>query len=65
MSMNWPVFRTRAITAVFFVAVMLLGLMWNEWSFFVLFSLVHAGCWIEYHQINNRILPRYAQLHSM
>ena len=65
MSMNWPVFRTRAITALIFVVIMLLGLLWNEWSFFVLFSIIHAGCWIEYHQLNNRILPRYAQLHSL
>ncbi|MFN5333957.1 MAG: phosphatidate cytidylyltransferase [Bacteroidota bacterium] len=65
MSMNWSVFRTRALTAFFFVAIMLAGLLWNEWSFFVLFSLVHAGCWTEYHQLNNRILPRYAQLHTL
>ena len=28
MAFNWSVFKTRATTAVFFVAVMLLGLLW-------------------------------------
>jgi phosphatidate cytidylyltransferase len=63
--MNWSVFRTRATTALFFVAIMLTGLLWNEWSFFVLFSIVHAGCWIEYHRLNQKILPSYSSLHSL
>lgn len=65
MSMNWSVFRTRAITALFFVAIMMVGLVWNEWSFFVLFSIIHAGCWIEYHRINQKILTEYASLHIL
>jgi phosphatidate cytidylyltransferase len=65
MSMNWSTFRKRSLTAVAFVAIMLTGLLWNEWSFFILFSLVHAGCWIEYHQINRRMLPGYASLHIL
>ncbi|MFN5335601.1 MAG: phosphatidate cytidylyltransferase, partial [Bacteroidota bacterium] len=65
MSMNWSVFRTRATTALFFVAIMLTGLLWNEWIFFVLFSIVHAGCWIEYHRLNQKILPSYSSLHSL
>jgi phosphatidate cytidylyltransferase len=65
MSMNWSVFRTRAITALFFVAIMMAGLLWNEWSFFVLFSVIHAGCWIEYHRLNEKILPQYTSLHSL
>ncbi|MFN9114424.1 MAG: phosphatidate cytidylyltransferase, partial [Bacteroidota bacterium] len=65
MSMNWGTFRTRALTALVFVAVMLGGLLWNDWSFFILFSVIHAGCWIEYHQLNRRILPGYASLHIL
>jgi phosphatidate cytidylyltransferase len=64
MSMNWPTFRTRALTALVFVTVMLGGLLWNTWSFFILFSIIHTGCWIEYHQLNTRILPTYASLHK-
>jgi phosphatidate cytidylyltransferase len=63
--MNWFTFRTRALTALVFVAVMLGGLLWNTWSFFILFSIIHAGCWIEYHLLNRRILPTYASLHTL
>lgn len=65
MSMNWSTFRTRTWTALVFVAVMLTGLCWNEWSFWVLFSMIHFGCWIEYHQLNRRIFPAYAAIHSL
>jgi phosphatidate cytidylyltransferase len=63
--MNWSTFRTRSLTALVFVAVMLIGLLWNEWTFFILFSLIHAGCWVEYHQLHRRILPGYASLHIL
>lgn len=60
--MNWQVFRTRAITALVFVAVMLLGLLWNRWSFFILFSIIHWGCWLEYRWLIKRIYPSYGQV---
>lgn len=65
MSMNWTTFRTRSITALFFVVIMLSGLLWNEWSFFILFSFVHAGCWIEYHRLNKKIVVSYSKLHIL
>lgn len=60
--MNWQVFRTRALTALVFVAVMLGGLLWNEWSFFILFSVIHWGCWFEYQRLIKRIDVSYAQI---
>ena len=48
MAFNFQTFKTRALTALLFVAVMLLGLLWNFWSFVVLFMVVHFGCWYEY-----------------
>lgn len=60
--MNWQVFRTRALTALVFVAVMLAGLLWDQWSFFILFSVIHWGCWIEYRQLIKRIDPSYGQI---
>jgi phosphatidate cytidylyltransferase len=51
MAFNWQTFRTRASTAVIFVAVMLTGLLWNAWSFLVLFSIIHFGCWWEYFKL--------------
>jgi phosphatidate cytidylyltransferase len=51
MALNIATFKTRAATAGVFVAVMLLGLLWNYWSFFILFSIIHFGCWIEYQKL--------------
>lgn len=48
MPFNWKTFQTRALTAVVFVAVMLAGLLINQWTFFLLFSVIHFGCWWEY-----------------
>jgi phosphatidate cytidylyltransferase len=55
MAFNWPTFRTRALTAIVFVAVMLAGLLWNQWSFLVLFSVIHFGCWWEYFSLLEKI----------
>lgn len=54
MAFNWKTFRTRTLTAVVFVAVMLLGLL-NRWTFLLLFSFIHFGCWWEYFQLLERI----------
>ncbi|MBI3138159.1 MAG: phosphatidate cytidylyltransferase [Sphingobacteriales bacterium] len=54
MAFNWQTFQTRALTAVVFVAVMLTGLLWNHWSFFILFSLIHFGCWWEYFKLTEK-----------
>lgn len=51
MAFNPQVFKTRALTAIVFVVVMMAGLLWNRWSFFLLFSLVHFGAWAEYFKI--------------
>ena len=64
MAMNWQVFKTRALTALVFVAVMLGGLLWNKWSFFILFSVIHWGCWLEYQRLVKRIDTSYTQISS-
>jgi phosphatidate cytidylyltransferase len=51
MAFNREVFRTRALTAIVFAAVMLTGLLWNGWTFFLLFSIVHFGCWHEFRKL--------------
>jgi len=51
MAFNWQTFRTRALTAILFVVVMLVGLLWNKWSFLLLFSIIHFGCWLEYQKL--------------
>jgi len=55
MPLNTEVFRTRAISAVVFAAIMLTGLLWNIWSFLALFVIIHAGCWWEYGKITEKI----------
>lgn len=55
MAFNLQTFKTRALTAVVFVAVMLAGLLWNHWSFLILFSVIHAGCWWEYLKLTEKI----------
>ena len=55
MAFNWRTFRTRALTAIIFAAVMLTGLLWNHWSFLVLFSVIHFGSWWEYLRLIEKI----------
>lgn len=61
MAFNWETFKTRSLTAVVFVLVMLTGLLWNQWSFFVLFSIVHFGAWAEYQKLVARFNPQYSK----
>ncbi len=55
MALNKEVFRTRAISAVVFVIIMLAGLLWNHWSFLALFTIIHFGCWWEYINLVEKI----------
>jgi phosphatidate cytidylyltransferase len=55
MAFNWQTFKTRTLTAIIFAGVMLAGLLWNHWSFLVLFSIIHFGCWWEYLKLTEKI----------
>jgi phosphatidate cytidylyltransferase len=55
VAFNWQTFKTRTLTAAVFVVVMLVGLFWNRWSFFILFSIIHFGCWWEYLRLLEKI----------
>ncbi|MBC7886810.1 MAG: phosphatidate cytidylyltransferase [Ferruginibacter sp.] len=62
MAINIDTFKTRALTALIFVAVMLGGLLWNKWSFLALFTLIHFGCWYEFVKIMKTIYAeKYVQ----
>ncbi|MEO6315436.1 MAG: phosphatidate cytidylyltransferase [Chitinophagaceae bacterium] len=65
MALNIATFKTRAATAGVFVAVMMTGLLWNYWSFFILFSIIHFGCWVEYHRIVCLIDNRYRDINPV
>ena len=60
MALHLATFKTRTLTAAVFVAVMLAGLLWNHWSFFILFSIIHFGCWQEYQRLIGLIDKDYA-----
>ena len=62
MAFNWQIFRTRTVTAIIFAAVMLTCLFWNHWSFFILFSVIHFGCWKEYQKLIGLIDKDYQQI---
>lgn len=63
MALNKEVFQTRAISAVVFAVIMLTGLLWNHWSFLLLFSIIHFGCWWEYFNLLEKIHhTRFASL---
>ncbi|MBS4042420.1 MAG: phosphatidate cytidylyltransferase [Chitinophagaceae bacterium] len=51
MALNLSTLKTRSLTAIFFVVIMLAGLLYNYWSFFFLFSIIHFGCWVEYYKL--------------
>lgn len=55
MAINLQTLRTRALTALIFVAVMLVGLLWNQWSFIILFTIIHFGCWYEFIKLLKKI----------
>lgn len=64
MALNVTTFKTRAFTALIFAVVMLAGLLWNQWSFFILFSVIHFGCWIEYQKLIAMADAEYGQISS-
>ncbi len=59
MALNLQVFKTRALTAIVFVMVMMGGILYNQWSFLLLFSIILAGCFYEYHQLMGKINELY------
>lgn len=65
MAFNLQTFKTRALTSVVFVAVMLAGIFINKWTFLLLFSVVHFGCWYEYQKLVNLIDPAYTTINKV
>lgn len=55
MAFHLQTFKTRTLTAILFVAVMLLGLLWNSWLFVILFTIIHFGCWYEFVKLMKKI----------
>lgn len=62
MALNLATLRTRSLTAAVFVVVMAGGLLWGHWPFFILFTIIHFGCWSEYHKLIGKIDPEYVTI---
>lgn len=57
MAFEIKTFKTRALTAFIFAITMLAGLLWNKWSFIILFTIIHFGCWHEFIKLMKKIYP--------
>jgi phosphatidate cytidylyltransferase len=57
MAFDTKTFKTRTLTAIVFAMAMLVGLLWNKWSFIILFTLIHFGCWYEFIKLLKKIDP--------
>jgi phosphatidate cytidylyltransferase len=62
MALNKATFKTRAWTSLVFCLVMLGGLLISPWTFFILFSIIHFGCWLEFQKLVGKIDPEYATI---
>ena len=57
MAFDTKTFKTRMLTAIIFAGAMLIGLLWNQWSFILLFTIIHFGCWYEFIKLLKKINP--------
>ena len=64
MPLNTAVFKTRSLTALVFVIVMLGGLLFHPWAFAALFILVHFGCWTEFIRLIKKINDKGWKLYA-
>lgn len=55
MAIDKKVFITRAVTAIVFAAVMLVGLFTNVWAFIALFFVIMMGCLVEYVRLIKQV----------
>jgi len=65
MAFDSKTFRTRTLTAIVFSIIMLIGLLWNKWSFIILFTLIHFGCWFEFIFLVKKIDPENYRVKSL
>lgn len=62
MPFHFSTFKVRAISAIFFVVIMLAGLTFNAWSFFILFLVIQLGCLVEFQKLMAKIVPTYKNI---
>jgi phosphatidate cytidylyltransferase len=57
MALHWPTFFTRLGSAIVFSAIMMAGLLWNEYAFIGLVALIQVLCLREYFPLMKKIYP--------
>lgn len=62
MALNRATLKTRSISAAVFAVVMLAGLLINQWTFLLLFTIIHFGCWVEFQRIIGQIDEDYKSI---
>lgn len=65
MAFNLAIFKTRALSAIVFAAIMIGGLVYNQWTFLALFTVINFGCWWEFHRLMEKIEPTYKDLPNL
>ena len=65
MALNLSVFKTRTLSAVIFATIMLAGLIYSQWTFLVLFTVINFGCWWEFNRLMDKIEPTYHNLPNL
>ena len=65
MALNFSVLKVRTISAVIFAVIMIGGILWNQWSFFALFTIIQLGCLFEYQKLMRIIFPEYALINKL
>ena len=65
MALNISVLKVRSISAAVFAIIMIGGILWNQWSFFVLFTIIQLGCLYEYQKLMRKIVPVYAAINKV
>src|SRR5581483_4689791 len=65
MALHLQTFKTRSLTAVIFVVIVLLALYLSKWSFIALFTIIHFGCWYEFIRLMKKIYGSRYLLYSL
>lgn len=65
MAFNFSVFKVRALSAIVFAIIMVGGIVWNNWSFFILFAAIAVGCLYEYQKLLALIYPSYKNISAI
>lgn len=55
MALHWPTFFTRLGSAIVFAAIMMAGLLWQDWMFVVLVALIQALCLRDFFRLMGKI----------